>query len=523
MAQKANHPIRMIFWIVMAGIAIRAFAAFHTYVTNPDGMLYIQQAKAIYHGDWQLAKACAPFVSNYPFLIAGAYWGFPSWIESARMISVLFGSLTLVPLYFLLRRFADERTSCLCVLLYAFIPFLVGGSADLIRDPVCWFFLVSGCYFFVRQLETRETLRKRYLYLTSSYALFLMAGWARPEAFMFLIFSCCYTFVYSLFSEDKRYIFVAVASLFLVGVFLIAGIMIFDPSFGSYSGNAIAKVSASLEQYRNLRQQLGTLADDLDRGLIRSFVSKVRNLIWLIDLGVLIGNSVAGIFYPYIPFFVFGFFGLSARLRKDPRVTYLFTLVMLGYILLFLHVLEIWYLEHRFLYIIVLPGSILAAFGIEKITQFFQARMGWKASVAVIVISIYIIGFGLGKNIKKREQDKVVYLNIAEYISRQEKPGFGFTSVLTGDSALLKLVPFYVNLHLPTGFCPFYVAPSIKNNEELIQYAEEKDVKYFLWDEKNWSKTHVNIQGDHFRQMFKELNRWDAKEVGQLILFDRNQ
>lgn len=519
--RSANRAIRMIHLVILMGIALRAFAAFQTYVINPDGMLYIQQAKAIYHGDWQLLRSCLPFVSSYPFLIAAAHGVVPSWIDSARVISVLFGSLTLVPLYFLLRRFADERTSCLCVLLYAFIPFLVGGSADLIRDPIGWFFLVSGCYFFVRQLETRETLRKRFFYLTSSYALFLMAGWARPEAFMFLIFSCCYTFLYCLFSGDKRYVFVAVSSLLLVGVMLIAGVMIFDPFLSSYSSKAAAKLSASLEQYRNLRQQLGILADDLDRGLLRSFLSKTRNLIWLIDLGVLISGSLAGIFYPYIPFFVFGFFGLSARLRKDPKVTYLFTLVLLGYGLLFLHVLEIWYLDHRFLHIIILPGSILAAFGIEKTIQFFQARMGWKASVAVVVISFYIIAFGLGKNIKKREEDKVVSLNIAEYISRQEKPGFGFTSILTGDSSLLKLVPFYVNLHLPIGFCPFYVAPSIKNNEDLIQHAEEKDVKYFLWDEKNWSKTQIDIHRDDFRQAFTYLERWDHRECGDIILFCR--
>jgi len=45
MAQNANHSIRMIYWIIMAGVGIRVFAAFNTYVTNPDGMLYIQQAK----------------------------------------------------------------------------------------------------------------------------------------------------------------------------------------------------------------------------------------------------------------------------------------------------------------------------------------------------------------------------------------------------------------------------------------------------------------------------------------------
>jgi hypothetical protein len=149
------------------------------------------------------------------------------------------------------------------------------------------------------------------------------------------------------------------------------------------------------------------------------------------------------------------------------------------------------------------------------------SKLGWKASVAVIMISLYIIGFGLGKNIKKREEDKVVYHNIAEYISKQERPGFGFISILTGDSSSMKLVPFYVNLHLPIGFCPVYDAPNIKNNEGLIQYAEVKNVKYFLWDEKNWSKTQVDIRSDEFRQTFNYLERWYNQEYGEIILFRR--
>jgi len=35
----------MIYWILMAGVAVRAFAAIYTCVINPDGMIYIQQAK----------------------------------------------------------------------------------------------------------------------------------------------------------------------------------------------------------------------------------------------------------------------------------------------------------------------------------------------------------------------------------------------------------------------------------------------------------------------------------------------
>jgi 4-amino-4-deoxy-L-arabinose transferase-like glycosyltransferase len=523
MMQAKSHPIRTMILIILAGIAVRAFAAIFTYVTNPDGMLYIQQAKAIYNGDRMLLRSCASFVSSYPFLIAAVHWIFPSWIDSARVVSVFFGSMTLIPLYGLLRRFVDEQTGYLCVLLYAFMPVLVGGSADLVRDPICWFFLVSGLYFFVWQLETGATFRRRLFYLISSYFLFLMAGWARPEAFMVLIFSCFYTFAYSLLAGERRYLFVAFFSLLLLGLFLMAGSMIFDPHFNSYSGNASGKLLASLEEYRKLRQQIGSLAQGLHRGALRSFLFKARNLVFLIDLGLLIGHSIAGIFYAFIPFFIFGLFGLPARLRKDPRLVYLFILVILGYVLLFVHVLQFWYLEDRFLYIVIFPGCILAAFGIETTTRFVRSRLNWKVSVVMIMISLYILGFGLGKNIKKREEDKVVFRQIAEYISGLEKPDHTFVPVLTASSSPMKLVPFYLNLDSPTGYCPLDVAPKIRNNEELIQYTQKNKVKYYVWDEKNWSKTQVDIHAESFAKNFEMLGRWYQKDLGSIVLFRRDQ
>lgn len=520
--KKTSDSAQMIYWVIAAGVAIRAVAAIYTCVINPDGMVYIQQAKAIYHGDWPLLKSCMPFVSSYPFLIAAAYWVFPSWIDSARLVSVFFGSLTLVPLYFLLKRFTDQRTACVVVLLYAFMPVLVGGSADLIRDPICWFFLISGLYFFVRQLENREAFQRRFLYLLSSYFLFLLACWARPETFIVLIFSCFYALLYSLFSKQKKYLFVAVSSLLVFGLFLAAGAMIFDPTFNFYSVKASGKLLESLEEYRNVRQQLSSLARELDRGALRSFLFKVRNFAWLVDLGVLVGNTIACVFYFYVPFFVFGFFGLSTRLRKDPRVFYLFMLVILGYGLLFVHVLQYWYFEDRFLYIIILSGSILAAFGVEKTTNFIQRRVNWTVSVVVILVSLYIVAFGLGKNIKKREDDKVVFRQIAEYISGLEKPGHAFVPVLTADSSSLKLVPFYLNLDISRGYCPVNAAPVLKNNVELLQYVREKDVKYFLWDATNWSKRGIDIQSDDFRQIFKEVTQWKEEQFGLIILFSRS-
>jgi len=519
--QKANDSARMIYWVIAAGVAVRVVAAIYTCVINPDGILYIQQAKAIDQGDWMLLRSCVPFVSSYPFLIAAAHGVFPSWVASARTVSVFFGSLTLIPLYFLVRRFTDQRTACVCVLLYAFMPVLVGGSADLIRDPICWFFLVSGLYFFVRQLEDTTTSLRRFFYLVPSYVLFLMAGWARPEAFIVLIFSCCYTFLYPLFSKQKSYLLVSVSSLLLFGLFLASGAMIFDPSFGTYSAGASSKLSASIDAYRNLTQQLGAFAEGLDQGMLRSFLFKTRKLIWLTDLGVLVGSSVAAIFYPFAPFFIFGFFGLTARLRNDPRVVYLLILVILGYLLLFAHVLQFWYMEHRFLHIIILSGSILAAFGIEHTLGFIQKRLRWQSALAVVLICLYILAFGLGKNIRKRDEDKVVFRQIAKYISSLEKPGHVFIPVLTSNASSLKLVTMYLNLDLPTGFCPLQIAPDIREIDSLLKYVKDNQVRYFLWDEKNWQKTQVNLSNEDFRQNFNYLERWHHPEYGELMLFCR--
>jgi 4-amino-4-deoxy-L-arabinose transferase-like glycosyltransferase len=521
MDHNSNSSSRMIYWVIALGIGIRAFAAVYTYVINPDGMVYIQQAKAIYHGDWMLLRACVPFVSSYPFSIAAVYWIFPSWIDSARLVSVFFGSLTLVPLYFILRRFTNERTTSLCVLVYAFMPFLVGSSADVIRDPLCWFFMVSALLFFIKHLETRGPFWRRFCYLTLSYALFLMAGWARPEAFMALVASGIFSFLYSLFSKDRRHILAAVSSLLLLGLLVTAGLSLFDPTFTGYFTGASNKLIGFVDQYRALRQELGALTDDLRRGVLLSFLTKLKDLIWLIDLGFLIGNSIAGLFYPYIPFFVFGFFGLWVKLKKDPRVAYLVVLFLLGYGLLFFHILQAWYMEHRFLYIVAFPGSMLAALGIEKTTRFIRERVHLEPSIVFILIFLYILGFGLGKNIKKREEDKVVYLHIAEYISNLEKPGPEFIRVLTGDSSSPKLVPFYLNLQLSTGYCPLQVAPDIRDNDALFRYVKENKVKYFLWDDKDWKKTQIDIHSDDFRKTFHYLERWHEKEYGNIILFSR--
>ena len=68
MSKSNSHYL---YFIVLLGLAIRLIAWANTYVVNPDGTLYIHQAKAIYYGQKEALFCGYSFVANYPVMIAG--------------------------------------------------------------------------------------------------------------------------------------------------------------------------------------------------------------------------------------------------------------------------------------------------------------------------------------------------------------------------------------------------------------------------------------------------------------------
>jgi len=182
----------------------------------------------------------------------------------------------------------------------------------------------------------------------------------------------------------------------------------------------------------------------------------------------------------------------------------------------------LWYFEHRFLFIAILPGCVLAAFGIAKINHFAERKFRWKTPVGLVLIFLYIASFGLGKNIKKRDTDKVIFRQIANYISANEHSPKQAIPVLTSDSSLMRLVPFYVNLGVQEGFCPTESVKELRNFDAIVKYAEKHNVKYFLWNERHWSKTEIDIHSDQFHHAFTPQGHWFHEECGEIILFHRD-
>jgi hypothetical protein len=512
--------------VLLLGFGIRLFACVNTFIVNPDGIQYIHQARAIYYGEWQDLTHCSvSYVSNLPFLIAGAYAVVRDWIIAARAASVLFGFAALIPLYFLLKRFFDENVSALCTLIYALIPIFVSRSAGVVRGPVYWFFSLLALYFFVSQIGQgqdidEKTYNRRWIYLASSNLSFLMATWARIEALLFIIVSGCYIVFTKQEKKIERLAFF-VSPMVLIILVCLSGAAIFDVSVNEFhrGHEVLGKFSRPMDSYRELRASLKELAALHREDLLGEFLPKARNTIWLVAFGTLLNRALEAFFYPFFLVFFIGMVGSWQRIKSDTRVRYLFLLSVSGVVLLYMHVMETWVMMYRFLAIVIIPTCIFAGFGLEKIIRFVRSKFGLKESVALIVVTVLILVAGLPKNLKPKEADKAVFRQIGEMIAKREGND-RITTVAAAPSAVQQWVSFYANLNYPGAPCLRYPGTIGEDYRQFVEYLRQNNIKYFLWEENRWPVGTFDFIHAPYHQDFKELGRWRHRDTERVILFE---
>ena len=508
---------RIAILIILFGFAIRLFSFYCTHIINPDGVLYIHQARAIYYGLKDSVLTCSMgFLSNYSIIIVFAYQIFGDWEVAAKSVSLFFGTLTLVPLYFLLDRFLRKEITLMATLIFALTPVFVDKSVDVVRDPVYWFFSVLGLYFFVSQIEKRN-----YLYLILSSFCFLMAAWARIEAILFILVS----FIHILFVRQDRKIkkasFFAIPVVFvlLLGVF---GLMIFNISVNDFHRGyeVTTKLSASVNEYKNLREGLAELMNQPLGGNLPAFLHKARHLVWLIAFGTLFKYAVAAFFYPFFFIFIIGLGGIWKRIKEDRRILYLALIAASSLVLLYLHVLQTWMMFTRFWAIFILPFFIVIGFGLERIIVFLRSKFGLRESIVLSILCLLILTCSLPKNLKQRETDKLVFKEIGELIAKREGNS---RAIPIAAPHSIRWISFYANVRYKGAICPEknYDIENIigKNYGEFVKNLKRRGIKYFLWEEKHWPKKSTYLKNSGNIKNFIKLGTWSHPDTGILILF----
>lgn len=382
--------------IIFTALFFRFYCIALTPVVDSDGALYIQQAKALFYSPYQEMFNCSSYFSCVPIFIAFAYKVLGDWVMAARGISILFGTLTLIPLYWLLRRFFDETISSLTLLVFVLIPSFVTLSQDIICGPIYWFLALLGIYFFILQID-----KKNYRYLFFSGLLFLLGSWVRIECCLYILISA----MFLLFNKGEQKL---VKLLFFILPFIIAGIImdyllfIKNNSMSLFDLTRILNdLSSLILNYKKLSSNLGLLADHLPAGVSPFFFQKVQDLTWLIGLATAL-NIIQTTFY--LPFFITLMVGMQESKRrqlKDPRLNYLSYLYVAAFFVLYAQILYNWSMEPQFVALFLLPAFIFIGFGIEKISHGIQNKFRVRKKNSFLIIGVMIFLLVLPKISRK--------------------------------------------------------------------------------------------------------------------------
>ncbi len=172
---------RYIWILLIISISVRIYLGFFTYIIKNDSVAFIQNAKYFADGDF-LSGLRHDFHPLYSFLMAVLYKAIPDMELSGTIVSISFGTLTVIVFYLIGKSVFGRKVSFVSSVVLALHPYAVRFSVDIISESTYFFFFISalGLGFFA------IVKRKYYLFVLAGICTAL-AYLARPEGIGIII------------------------------------------------------------------------------------------------------------------------------------------------------------------------------------------------------------------------------------------------------------------------------------------------------------------------------------------------
>ncbi len=503
----------MVIAIVLLGLALRLYDFFSTPLINTDGTYYIQQAKALYFGQYGDLTKCLNFLSTYPFFIVIGYAIFDDWVSAARSVSIFFSILAFFPLCGLVRRFFNDTVAVLSLLVFAVLPSLVSLSHEIIRGPVNWFFILTGLYLFV---EFVENSKLRVLFLAALF--FILGALTRIESVLFIITSALYLMFMARQNRTRCLLtflfpFVAMGAILMIFAFSVD-----NDILELFKIERIARPLEAIERYGELRQHLKDLPDRNIPGLNSYFFDKIRNLVWLVALGTLIVQIVETLFYVFFLFMVAGIVDLRHQLFRHRGLFYLAGNVFLSLFVLYFQILYNWAMSERFVMLFLLPGFVFIGAGIDGTIRKLQNKFALSKIAACVLVGIFIFAVTLPKNARTNyKQDKLVFKQIGEFIAGFENHQSPVS--IAGAYKYVQTIHFFSNLRYPWAPCFDEKCLFDPDNTDVADLINKSGCDFIVWDERNWTSESTRRLLNSEKVDPIELKTWTTDRFGRLVLY----
>jgi len=422
-----------------------------------------------------LSPAFHPF---YSFLISLVSFDSTNVEIAGRLISLFFGTLTVIPVFYLVKEVVGQKGAIFSGLFYSFHPYLVSYSGMLLSEATYWGLLTLSVYFFWMGLK-----RGKILGLIVSGLFLALAYLTRPEGIGYLFIFLIWVVIYG---GIKKGWFKKLA---LIGA-LILPLFIFTIPY-------LIHVHRETGQWFISKKAVEIQSQFLkwgERGAIENLHSKIT------QVANNIIHNLPFTTYHYLrayhfTLWLFLFFGLIRARQKGVREEW----YLASFILLHLFSLSTFHRSTIRFSVPLIPISLFwAGAGVLEIQRIFQKIKIAKPEKLVFALIVLFIFVQLPQTLRPERRHR----------EEQKKLGLWLKQNTSQDAIIMGNSPqevFYAGrefIVIPSGI-PTREGPGM-NYREIIHFARQKGIKYILVN------SYINETNPDFLKTVKET---DAKEL----------
>ena len=398
--EHERHSLTLLL-LLLCALAIRGYIMLFTYVIARDGIIYLSIAKSLASGNWTQALSF-DFPPGFPALVALNLHIF-SPERAGQVISLIFGSLAVVPLYFLASRMLGKRVAIVTSLFFVFHPYFVRLSGEVLSDMTYLFLFMMGAWLIW------EAINRNVLTLFPLIGLLgALAYLVRPEGMGLIIVAGSFIAFKDL-KKIRRDLWRRLAAILL----LVSVVVLMAAPYLAYmkkeSGSWVLSKKGSVEALIGLKKTPPPpeySERGYWRGFFYKFVHKYHILLMMLFL-----------------------FGLYRRFRSPgwsrPEV-FLGVFWGLYLFVLWRHFVTYGYVSYRHFMPLVALSLPFAAFGLMETSSLIARKLAtWRSFLAdpsqkvlacLIILVLLILSF---KAMKPQRADKMPLREAGSYIKEQ--------------------------------------------------------------------------------------------------------
>ncbi len=466
-----EDPFKALFLLIAISLSIKIILIYlaSSDAINTDGVIYIEGARALALGQFHSALETYP-MPLLPAFIALFHGLVKDWCLAARMVSLTFSTLTLIPLYLITKDLFEKRSAFWACLAFALHPFGNHMAYLVYRGPLYLFFLACTIWSIVQYLKEPSGR-----HLLTSFIFGLLAASVRIEGLLILFIIPIIITILSFFDKKFRnyslLLAMALSTLSIGGIVLLSQLNMQDLLTINRLGDAFEffKRVISLkvfDQYMKIYHALeGMESLSILPTENQNFGEIARHYLWLVYLIGLLETISQALFPIYLIPAIISFSKKSFDLPKKILLVFFFSFLAIDY----MHLISHDYTNRRFVWACSFILFPWVGHGMEIVWHKADKSSMPRLSKGAIMFLFFLLP--ILTTINHFEKVDSVVVQAGKWLKNSQCKDL---SLLVND----RRIPFYASIDTSEGkrsFKPyFFVNTKLEGFSEIKRLAREK-------------------------------------------------